>query len=589
MTPIQSLRQIMCENGIAACILPSADPHLSEYLPEHWKARKHFSGFTGSAGTFVLTQDVAAVWTDSRYWQQAEQQLANSEVILKKQGIDPEITDYLLATLPEGSTVVVAADMISVAQQKRFQAAFSSKNIILNTETAFLNQAWASRPALPDAPVFAHKTEFVGENVAAKLARIREVMRQKGAQHHLISSLDDIAWVSNLRGSDIPYNPVFLSYLLIGEQDARLFVHAAKLSDEHRAMLQAAQIHLADYGDIVAHLAQLSGSLLLDENKTAVATLSQLNQNVHIIHDVNPSTLFKSQKTAQEIAHLRETMREDGAAMCDFFAELERDLAAGARICEWDIAARLTHHRSQRPHYISPSFNTIAGFQANGALPHYAAPETDSALIAGDGLLLIDSGAQYHGGTTDITRVMGVGAVSEAAKTDFTLVLKANIALSCAVFPEQISAATVDAIARAPLWQTLRDYGHGTGHGIGYCLNVHEFPATIAYRAQHNPHNILRVGQVVSNEPALYREGEYGIRIENVLVCCEQGESAFGAFLAFETLTLCPIDTRLIIKDLLSENELNWLNDYHARVWAALSPLVAPSTQAWLAARTRAI
>lgn len=585
---INQLRDLMREQNIHAYLVPTADPHLSEYLPDHWKARKWLSGFTGSAGTLVVTADVAALWTDSRYWEQAEQQLAGSLIVLKKQGIDPEPADWLAAELPEQAKVAIAADMLSLAAKKRFQAAFSAKNIILDTQTDLLT-IWHDRPSLPTAPVFAHKAEYVDESAAQKLARVRQFMQQKQADYHLISSLDDIAWLTNLRGNDVPYNPVFLAYLLISADSAVLFTDVNKLGAAEKSILQQADIQWADYAGVSKALVAVSGCLLLDENKTAVATLINLAKNVEIIEHINPSSLFKAKKSATQIAHIRQAMRHDGAALCGFFAQLERELAEGKPLTEWDIGKMLTAHRSQQLHYISPSFNTIAGFCENGAQPHYAASEDSHKQLMGNGLLLIDSGAQYHDGTTDITRVMAIGTATEAECIDFTLVLKAHIALATAVFPANISGAVVDAICRAPLWQTQRDYGHGTGHGVGYCLNVHEFPATIAYRAAANPHNMMQVGQLISNEPALYRAGQYGIRIENLIVCQSVGTSEFGEFVGFETLTLCPIDTRLVKVDLLTAAERAWLNAYHVEVYEKLSPLVQGEALGWLRERTAMI
>lgn len=589
---LNQLRDLMRQHKIHAYIVPTADPHLSEHLPEHWQARQWLSGFTGSAGTLVVTADQAALWTDSRYWEQAAHQLANSHIILQKQGIMPEPADWLAQNLPNHSRVAVAADMLSWATQKRFQAAFSAKNIELNTQIDLLTDLWTERDALPDAPVFAHASECVYQNSTEKLARIREFMRKKQADYHLISSLDDIAWLTNLRGNDVPYNPVFLAYLLISATHAILFADANKFGETEKKILNQSGIELNDYHQIVNELANISGSLLIDANKTAVSTLAKLPNNVELIEDINPSSLFKAQKSAEEIAHIRQAMREDGAALCGFFAELEYDLIIDKTITEWDIGERLTAHRSKRPLYISPSFGTIAGFGENGAQPHYAATPDSHSVLKGNGLLLIDSGAQYHNGTTDITRVMAIGTASDAEKRDFTLVLKAHIALASAVFPENLSAAVLDAICRAPMWQAQCDYGHGTGHGVGYCLNVHEFPASIAYRAAANPHNILKVGQLISNEPAIYRSGGWGIRIENLVVCqpvSNPQETAFGKFLRFETVTLCPIDTRLIIKELLTSAECDWLNTYHADVREKLSPLVDGKARDWLIERTQKI
>lgn len=533
------------------------------------------------------------LWTDSRYWQQAEQQLPSS-ISLKKQGVDPDMIVHLGSEERyRGKVVAVEADMLSLAMQKQLQAAFLPQNMVLKTDVNVLAQVWHDRPALPNGAIFEHKAQYVAESTAQKLARIRQKMADWQADYHLISSLDDIAWLCNLRGNDVPYNPVFLSYVLMSFDSAILFVEPTKLNQSHITYLKNNGIEVKNYDAVGQVLGELSGvRLLIDENKTAVSTLFRLPESSEIVFAANPSSLFKSQKSPEEIANIRQAMREDGGALCDCFAELERDMAAGQILTELDIDRRLIQHRSQRPDYISPSFNTIAGFQANGALPHYAATEASHRELVGNGLLLIDSGAQYHNGTTDITRVMAIGTVGKAEKRDFTLVLKAHIALAQAVFPANVSGAVVDAICRAPLWQAQRDYGHGTGHGIGYCLNVHEFPATIAYRAPANPNNILKVGQVVSNEPALYREGQYGIRIENVLVCQafrQPEETVFGEFSCFETLTLFPIDTRLVLTELLTQSERDWLNQYHACVREQLLPLVAQNTRDWLIARTEAV
>lgn len=589
---LNKLRYMMRQYKIDAYIIPTADPHLSEYLPKHWQAREWFSGFTGSAGTLVLTDSQAKLWTDSRYWTQAAEQLVNTGIDLQKQGVVAEPAQWLANELPVQSRVAIAADMLSIAAKKHFQAAFDEKQIELNTQYDLLTDCWVDRDALPTAPVFIHAAECVCQSALEKLEQVRDFMRQKHAKYHLISSLDDIAWLTNLRGSDVPYNPVFLAYMFISEDKAILFADVNKFGSVEREWLKQANIELQDYYQVINVLSNLSGSLLIDANKTAVATLTKLPEDVKIIEHINPTSLFKAHKSPKEIAHIRQAMREDGAALCYFFAELERDLMLGQSLNELDIAERLTAHRSLRPLYISPSFGTIAGYRENGAQPHYCATPESYSHLKGNGLLLIDSGAQYHNGTTDITRVVAVGAASDAEKRDFTLVLKAHIALARAVFPENISAAMIDAICRAPMWQSQCDYGHGTGHGVGYCLNVHEFPATIAYRATANPHNILKAGQVVSNEPALYRAGHWGVRIENLVVCQpvhDAVETEFGKFLCFETLTLCPIDTRLIVKDLLTSEERDWLNTYHADVREKLSPLVQDHAWTWLIERTQEI
>ncbi|MDO4433480.1 MAG: aminopeptidase P family protein [Alysiella sp.] len=589
---LAALRTKMREHHLDAWLIPSADPHLSEYLPEHWQTRAWFSGFTGSVGTVVVTQNAAALWADSRYWEQAEQQLSGSEIVLEKLGLGRNHIDWLLEKLPENSCVGVAADTLSLAEHNQLCHQFAAKNMVLNMQYDLAGALWTDRPALPVAPIYCHAAEFVSHSAAEKLARVRDAMREHGVQQHFISALDDIAWLTNLRGNDVVFNPVFLAHLLIDAHTAVLFVDKNKLSTEVQAALNAAEIAVQPYEAAGDALAQLSGSLLLEANKTAMSLLQRLPENVQIVDKILPSTLFKGQKTPQDIAHIRQAMLQDGVALCGFFADLEHKLAQHERITECDIDTMLYQHRSTQPHFVSASFDTIAGFNANGAMPHYRAEPETCSVIEGNGLLLIDSGAQYFNGTTDITRVIPIGTTTTAQKRDFTLVLKAHIALATAVFPENIASPLLDTICRKPLWQAQCDYGHGTGHGVGYFLNVHEGPQRIAHQAPVMPHHAMKVGMLTSNEPGLYRAGQWGIRIENLVVnqkVEQPQENAFGTFLYFETITLCPIDTRLVLPEMLSMDEREWLNTYHKRVRHELENHVEGAAKAWLIARTAAI
>lgn len=589
---LSALRAQLDQHSLDAWIAPTADPHLSEYLPEHWQSRVWLSGFTGSAGTLVITKTAAALWADSRYWEQAAVQLAGSEIELGKLGTGGNHVQWLLQHLPDGARVGIAGDMLSLAELRHVQAAFAARNITLHYADDIVAKIWHERPALPQEPVFVHEAPFAPESAADKLARVRNVMREKGASHHLVSSLDDIAWITNLRGSDVPFNPVFLAHLLIGEHDATLFVDERKLDGKVQAALNEAGIRTAPYETAAQAVGRLTQPLLLEPAKVALSTLEHLPESVRLIEDMNPSTHFKGCKSPAEQEYIRQAMVQDGIALCGFFAELERDLAAGETVTEYDIDARLYQHRSQREHFISASFGTIAGFNANGAMPHYSAPEHGSSTIEGQGLLLIDSGAQYLTGTTDITRVIPIGAPTAAQKRDFTLVLKAHIALATAVFPEGILSPLLDAICRKPLWAAQCDYGHGTGHGVGYFLNVHEGPQRIAYQVPAVPHHAMREGMYTSNEPGLYRPQQWGIRIENLVLnqkVAAPQETAFGEYLYFETVTLCPIDTRLVDTALLTEEERGWLNDYHAKVRAQLEPHVSGEAKAWLIERTEAV
>lgn len=589
---LSALRQTMREHNLDAWIIPSADPHLSEYLPEHWQARVYFSGFTGSVGTLVVTAGKAGLWADSRYWEQAAHQLQGSGIELQKVGEVAPYTDWLAAELPDGAAAGAAADMLSLTAKSQLETAFAAKNIRLDVSRDIADAVWTGRPALPQETVFPHDAAFVSETAAAKLARVRAAMKEQGAAWHLISSLDDTAWLTNLRGSDVPYNPVFLSYLLIGTDSAVLFVDEAKLNPASRALLAEAGIATAPYAAVREALAGISDGLLVNPDKTAVSTLQLMPSENCLIENINPSALFKSVKSAADLDHVREVMRQDGAALCGFFAEFERNLADGTAMNELDIDTMLHKYRSARPNFVSLSFNTIAGYNANGALPHYAATPEAFSDITGSGLLLIDSGAQYLGGTTDITRVVPVGETTPEQKRDYTLVLKAHIALAETVFPENIGSTLLDAICRKPLWQEQCNYGHGTGHGVGYFLNVHEGPQIISYLTPGNPNQTMKAGMITSNEPGLYRPGKWGIRIENLvasLPVASPQETEFGKFLHFETLTLCPIDTRPIDFGLLTKAEVRWLNAYHADVREKLLPLVDGAARDWLILRTEAV
>ncbi|MBH2268285.1 aminopeptidase P family protein [Neisseria meningitidis] len=586
---LSALREAMRAQGLDALVIPSADPHLSEYLPEHWQARRELSGFTGSVGTFVVTADEAGVWVDSRYWEQAAKQLSGSGIELQKSGQVPPYNEWLAANLPENAAVGIPSDMVSLTGKRTLAQSLAAKNIRIEHPDDLLNQVWANRPALPAEPVFIHDPDYVSETAAEKLARVRAVMAEKGADYHLVSSLDDIAWLTNLRGSDVPFNPVFVSFLLIGKDNAVLFTEQCRLNAEAAAALQIAGITVEPYAQVAGKLAQIGGALLIEPNKTAVSTLVRLPESVHLIEGTNPSTLFKSCKSEADIAHIREAMEHDGAALCGFFAEFEDIIGKGGSLTEIDVDTMLYRHRSARPGFVSLSFDTIAGFNANGALPHYSATPESHSVIKGNGLLLIDSGAQYKGGTTDITRVVPVGTPTAEQKRDNTLVLKAHIALAEAVFPENIPSPLIDAICRKPLWQAQCDYGHGTGHGVGYFLNVHEGPQRIAFAAPATPETAMKKGMVTSIEPGLYRPGKWGIRIENLAanqaVAAPQ-ETEFGSFLCFETLTLCPIDTRLMDTALMTDGEIDWVNRYHAEVRRRLEPLTEGAAKAWLIKRT---
>ncbi|MDO4450583.1 MAG: aminopeptidase P family protein [Moraxella sp.] len=587
---LDAIRAILTAHNISALIIPSSDPHLSEYLPEYWQGMSWVSGFTGSAGTLVITLDNAGLWTDSRYWVQATLQLDGTSINLHKITKDtPSYARFLADTLPQGASVAIDGAVLSLSEHKNLSATFDPKNITLITDLDILGEVWQERPNLPISPIYPHQREFTDLTTLDKLTNIRHAMTRSGADYHFISSLDDIAYITNLRGGDVDYNPVFLSHLLISHQHATLFVDETKLTADAHLVLHEAGITICPYDKMGEALGKLAGTLLIDPAKITIGTLSCLSQQATLLSATNPSTTLKAIKTPKEIKHIKSAMRQDGVALCNFFAWLEKRLTNGEALSELDIDDMLIQTRSRQPHYVSPSFATIAGMGANGAIVHYRATDEHFSYLDGDGLLLIDSGGQYQNGTTDITRMVGIGDITDAQKQDITYVLKAHIALARAHFPAGISAPLLDVLARNQLWQQGLDYGHSTGHGIGYFLNVHEGPQSISYHAPATTERTMRVGMITSNEPGLYRENQWGIRLENLMLCVPAGRSEFGEFLKFETLTLCPFDTRLILPHLLSPTEKDWLNAYHQHVYDELINELSDDAKAWLNARTQAI
>jgi Xaa-Pro aminopeptidase len=588
------VRDVLRAGAVDALLVPSADPHLSEYLPARWQARQWLSGFTGSMATLAVTSQHAALFTDSRYWVQAEAELAGSGIdLVKLTGNNPNAhLSWLTEQVPAGGVVAVDGDVLSLANARVLESALAAQGVRLMTERDLIDAAWPDRPTLPVAPVYAHLAPHATVSRVSKLATLRVALVAAGASHHFVSTVDDIAWITNLRGADVDYNPVFLAHLLLSATSATLFIAAGKIDAELAATLAADGIMLAPYGEAAAALAALptDAVLLIDPKRVTHGLRARVPDSVRVLEAMNPSTAHKSRKSEAEAAHIRTVMIEDGAAMCEFYAWFEQALGRD-RLTELDVAAKLSAARAQRAGFIGLSFPVIAGFNANGAMPHYRATDESHALIEGDGLLLIDSGGQYLGGTTDITRVWPIGTVSAAMKRDYTLVLKGTLALSRTRFPRGTLSPMLDAIARAPLWAEGIDFGHGTGHGVGYFLNVHEGPQSIS-KAIPDLSMAMEPGMVTSIEPGVYRAGQWGVRIENLVLnvpASTPEANAFAEMLEFETLTLCPIDTRCIDRTLMRDDEVVWLNAYHATVRAQLAPHVQGDALAWLTARTAAI
>ncbi|WP_374592419.1 aminopeptidase P family protein [Aquabacterium sp.] len=598
---LQHLREAMRQSGISACLVPSSDPHLSEYLPEHWQGRAWLSGFTGSAGTLLVGLDNSALFTDSRYWTQAEGELAGSGIALERLtgAAVPAYAAWLRAQGASG-TLAVDGAVLGLGQTQALREALAAQGWQLRTDLDLVDTIWPERPALPAAPVYEHLPPHAATPRAAKLAELRTTLRERGATHHLISTLDDLAWLLNLRGADVEHNPVFLAHLLVDAERATLFVGENKIDTALAHALAADCVQLRPYAEAQAALRALpaDGVMLIDPKRVTLGLREAVADGVRVIEALNPTVLSKSRKTPAEAGFVREAMERDGAAMAAFYAWFESALGR-KQITELTVDERLTAERARQPGFVTTSFATIAGFNANGAQPHYRAlPESHAVIstptgVATNGLLLIDSGGQYLGGTTDITRVWPIGQINAAHQRDFTLVLKCLIALSRTRFPRGTLSPMLDAIARAPLWAEQLDYGHGTGHGVGYFLNVHEGPQSIS-KAIPVPDMAMQPGMITSIEPALYREGLWGIRLENLVlnVEVEDNREGYGPFLDFETLTLCPIDTRCIDLALLRDDERAWLNAYHAEALRRIGPHLRDGdalTRSWLQTRTQAI
>lgn len=588
---LAQLRAHMSDANLQAWIVPSADPHLSEYLPEFWKQREYLSGFTGSVGTLVVCQDFAGLWVDSRYWQQASLQLAGTGISLMKLGEEGvlSLNEWLCQALSAGDRVGFNGMIMALKQARQLEADLIKVGVAIVSSGDLVDAMWPDRQALPRKALYEHSEPFVSVSRAQKLAQVRAQMQLVGADYHFISALDDIAWILNLRGSDVDYNPVFLAHLLIDAHKARLFIHEGKVDEALTQRLAEDGVELLEYDSCLEVLQTLAqdACMLIDPARVTLS-MSQ-SACARVIEQINPSQLLKSKKSAQDIANVRQAMEQDGAALCEFFAWFEQAIERGETISELTIDEEICAARARQPHYVCPSFATIAGFNGNGAMPHYRATPESYAYIQGDGLLLIDSGGQYLNGTTDITRVVPVGHISAEQKRDYTTVLKGMIALSRVEFPVGYPAPLLDTLARAPLWQAGLEYGHGTGHGVGYFLNVHEGPQVISYRAASFPHTQMQEGMITSNEPGVYRPGQWGIRIENLVCNTAASRSEFVNTLKFETLTLCPIDTRCIDKTLMTSEEIEWLNSYHAHVRERLCERVSGDALAWLELRTQEI
>lgn len=585
---IAALRAHIAKENIQAFIIPSTDPHLSEYVAPHWQSREWISGFTGSAGTVVVTAKEAGLWTDSRYFLQADRQIEGTGIALYKEMLPetPSIPAFLSSLLQKGDTVGIDGKMFSADEVQHLQRELRQSGIHVKSIADPMQLLWSDRPAMPLAPAFVYDTKYTGKSFTEKLSAVRKKMKAAGAESLLLSALDEIAWLLNIRGSDVHCNPVVVSYLLIERYEIHCFIQPQKVTAELASYFKANGISIHGYKEIEDYLSNTHAeSILVNPVKTNYAIYSAICPTCRIINGTSPIALLKAVRNEQEIIGIHAAMQRDGIALVRFLKWLEEAVPAG-RETEISVDRKLHEFRAAQPLYMGESFDTIAGYKEHGAIIHYeATPETDVALKP-EGFLLLDSGAQYLDGTTDITRTIALGNLTEEEKLDYTLILKGHIALAMAVFPEGTRGAQLDVLARMPIWQQHMNYLHGTGHGVGHFLNVHEGPQSI--RMNENPIP-LQPGMITSNEPGVYKAGSHGIRTENLVLTVPAGKGMFGNYLKFETITLCPICRKGIIKELLTAEEIKWLNKYHQTVYEKLAPDLNNDEREWLKEACKAI
>lgn len=585
---IHALRMTFRPNNIKAFIIPSTDPHLSEYVAPYWMSREWISGFTGSAGTAVILMDKAGLWTDSRYFLQAEKELEGSGITLYKEMLPetPSITKFLCQNLKPGESVSIDGKMFSVQQVEQMKEDLAPYQLQVNLFGDPLKNIWKDRPSMPDAPAFIYDVKYAGKSCGEKVAAIRTELKKKGIFALFLSSLDEIAWTLNLRGSDVHCNPVIVSYLLVTQDEVVYFISPEKITQEVNEYLQEQQVSLRKYDEAESFLNSFTGeNILIDPKKTNYAIYSAINPACKVVRGESPVTLLKAIRNEQEIAGIHHAMQRDGVALVKFLKWLEASVLSGKET-ELSVDRKLHEFRAAQPLYMGESFDTIAGYKEHGAIVHYSATKESDVTLQSKGFLLLDSGAQYLDGTTDITRTIALGELTEEEKTDYTLILKGHIALAMAKFPAGTRGAQLDVLARMPIWSHGMNFLHGTGHGVGHFLSVHEGPQSI--RMNENP-IVLQPGMVTSNEPGVYKAGSHGIRTENLTLVCKDKEGMFGEYFKFETITLCPICKKGIIKEMLTAEEVKWFNDYHQTVYKKLSPSLNEEEKKWLLEATKAI
>lgn len=583
---LAAYREAMKSAGITAAIIPQTDAHLGEYIADHWQVRRWLSGFTGSAGTLVFTPAETLLWTDSRYFLQAAEQLEGTGITLMKDGLPgtPSIAAYLVGNLVKGTTVGLDGKLFATTEILDLRSKLDKHGLKLDTHFDPVDKLWADRPELPAARVFIHSEEFAGRSAANKIHDVLAQTREQGAEAMFVSGLDEIAWVLNLRSSDVKRTPVATAFLYLAPKGSTLFIKEEKIDSEVADYLAAIGVGVRPYDAALPALNALpeSATVLIEAPRTSQAVVDALGSRA--VFGASPIISLKAVKNSTQIAGIRKAMEHDGAAMTLSLMEIERRLANGDTLTELDIEEILSRHRSAQPYYFDDSFDTIAGYGPHGAIVHYSATPASASTLKPEGLLLIDSGAQYLWGTTDITRTIALGAPTPEEKRDFTLVMKGHIALALAIYPEGTRGGQLDALARQFLWQEGLSYLHGTGHGVGHFLSVHEGPQSI--RLNDVPYT-LQPGMLTSNEPGLYRAGIHGIRCENLVLTVPAFTTEFGNFYRFETMTLCPFDRSLFDTAMMTQREINWVNAYHEEVFRRVSPLLDEDARAWLADKTR--
>lgn len=583
---LDQLRSVMLNDGISHLIIYSADPHFNEDLPEYWQVIKWLSGFTGSTATIVVTQDFAGLWTDSRYFIQAEKELQGSgfEFVKITSGEKTGYLNLLNEIITQHSVVGFDGRIFPASAFGKLKSGVSGKEVTFVTDYDPITALWTDRPGLPSSMAFDHPVIYCGTERSAKMNEIRELMDRRNIRFQYLASPDDIMWMLNIRGKDLSYSPLVLSFALVSAEQILLFVDENKIHAALATEFDDLGIAILPYEEATSIITQVTkeSTVLVDPETISVSLQVSLSKNARIVEDKSIPSALKAVRNKTEIRNTCDTMIKDGIALTRFFIWLENSVGR-QELSELILSEKIHEFRSMQDGFLGPSFETIVAFNANGALPHYTPNQDINTIIGERGILLVDSGGQYLGGTTDITRTLSIGSPSSEQKRDFTLVLKGHIDLACAKFPEGTRGYQLDMLARKALWEAGLNYGHGTGHGVGFCLNVHEGPQSVSPAANRT---ILRAGMIISNEPAIYREDEYGIRTENLLLCFEDEVTEFGKFLKFDTVSLCFIDKSLIERSLMTQEQIEWLNAYHSEVFNKLSPFLSEEEKIWLKDKT---